>query len=676
MNTLTSLPPSLQGSAAHLLNNFSLTLEPEQKARLQRGIFQAGCLWRDDDGSPAEFEAFVRENFIHSPALLDATFERLEQLLEQVHGHMHEISRALRWHTDLELGPMLPLDRLTAGYAPNAHLAEDLFRNRLAFMVLLNFPLTTLEQRVTEGRSWSRRQWAEARLALAFDHRVPATVVQELTRVLSEADTYIAEYNIWMHHLVDAQGQRFFPEGRCLISHWNLRDELKALYSEAAALHKQRLIAHVMEHIVLQTIPEQVINNPGVDWNPWENVLAASPVADGPARSLPEPIQATPEPDTRYHHLLATFQATRLEDPYYPSLPTLMERRFHADRELAEGRVRTMLENVLSSPLLKQVGNRIAMRLGRPLEPFDIWYSGFRPNARYVEADLDKLVQNRYPSIASFTEDMPGLLERMGFRADRAKMLASHIQVDPSRGAGHALGAARRGDKAHLRTRVGTHGMDYKGYNVAIHELGHNVEQTLSLYEIDHWLLNGVPNTAFTEAVAFFFQKRDLELLGLDRPDAHTHALGVLHEFWATAEIGGVALVDMQVWRWMYEHHDATPRQLKEAVLQLARDTWNRFYGPVMQVQDSVLLAIYSHMIDSRMYLPDYPIGHIISHQLEEHLERVADRGQELERILTLGTLAPDVWMEAATGQPVSEQPLLKATAYALEVLSARDAHA
>lgn len=676
MNTQTSLPPSLQDTATRLLHSFAPALSEDQRTRLTRGIFQAGCLWREEDGSPAEFEAFVRENFIESPELLDSTFERLEHLLEQIFGHMHEITRALRWHTDLELGPILPLDRLTAGYAPGAHLEEDLFRNRLAFMVLLNFPLTTLEQRVQEGRSWSRRQWAEARLALNFDHRVPATVVQELTRVVSEADTYIAEYNIWMHHLVDGQGRRFFPEGRCLISHWNLRDDLKALYSEPTGLERQRLIARVMEHIVLQTIPEQVIHNPGVDWNPWDNTIQPSSVHDGPVRPVADPRHASPEPDTRYRHLLATFQATRLEDPYYPGLPTLMERRFNSNRELAESRVQSMLENVLSSPLLKQVGERIALRLGRPLEPFDIWYSGFRPNARYVEAELDKLVQERYPNIASFTRDMPGLLERMGFRTERAKMLAARIQVDPSRGAGHALGAARRGDKAHLRTRVGAHGMDYKGYNVAIHELGHNVEQTLSLYEIDHWLLNGVPNTAFTEAVAFFFQKRDLELLGLDRPDAHTHALGVLHEFWATAEIGGVALVDMQVWRWMYAHPDASPAQLKAAVLELAHATWNRFYGPVMQVQDSPLLAIYSHMIDSRMYLPDYPIGHIIAHQLEEHLERVPDRGQELERILTLGMIAPDLWMEAATGQAVSEVPLLQATAHALSVLERRDAQA
>ena len=92
--------------------------------------------------------------------------------------------------------------------------------------------------------------------------------------------------------------------------------------------------------------------------------------------------------------------------------------------------------------------------------------------------------------------------------------------VDPARGSGHAWGAQLRTAPAHLRTRVAAAGMDYKGYNIAVHEMGHNVEQTFSLKDIDHWLLNGVPNTAFTEALAFVFQAKDLELLGLAKPDA------------------------------------------------------------------------------------------------------------------------------------------------------------
>ncbi len=77
-----------------------------------------------------------------------------------------------------------------------------------------------------------------------------------------------------------------------------------------------------------------------------------------------------------------------------------------------------------------------------------------------------------------------------------------------------------------------------------------------------------MPNTAFTEALAFVFQARDLELLGLAGPDPQAETLRVLDDFWKTREIAGVALVDMAAWHWLYEHPDATPAQLREAVVR------------------------------------------------------------------------------------------------------------
>ena len=55
------------------------------------------------------------------------------------------------------------------------------------------------------------------------------------------------------------------------------------------------------------------------------------------------------------------------------------------------------------------------------------------------------------------------------------------------------MGAMMRDDRAHLRTRIPEGGMKYKGYNIAIHELGHNVEQVFSLNGIDYYSMNGVP---------------------------------------------------------------------------------------------------------------------------------------------------------------------------------------
>jgi hypothetical protein len=380
-------------------------------------------------------------------------------------------------------------------------------------------------------------------------------------------------------------------------------------------------------------------------------------------------VNAAPEPDTRYARLLETFLASKMEDPYWPTAPTLIKRRFDIDREIPEARVKAMFEQVLSSPLVPRIAKLIESRLGRPLEPFDIWYNGFRQRGPYTQAQLDEIVSKKYPTAAAFENDIPNLLTRLGFTRERAVYLANNIVVDPARGSGHAWGAQMRSEKTHLRTRVAEGGMDYKGYNIAIHEMGHNVEQTFSLNDVDHTLLEGVPNTAFTEALAFVFQARDLELLGLAQPDAKSEAMKTLDDFWKTNEIVAVALVDMEVWHWMYENPNATPAELKEATLRISKRTWNEYFAPVFRKKDVVLLGIYSHMIHSFLYLPDYPIGHMIAHQIEEQVKKTGAIGSEFERMATFGNVTPDLWMRNATGESVGPEALLEATKSALEEL-------
>jgi hypothetical protein len=199
-----------------------------QRARLLRGMKQVASFWRAEDGDAAEFEDLVRANFAGDQATLDTMFNRFQYNLEKLNGHMGELGREFRNQSDLDAGPILGFDEVFAGYDPSAHINDDFFSNKLAFIVLLNFPLTTLEQRLAEGDNWTRRQWAEARLAQRFSKRIPAEVNQSLSAAAAEAGRYIAEYNIWMHHLVDANGKRLFAPKLRLLSHWNLRDEIKA----------------------------------------------------------------------------------------------------------------------------------------------------------------------------------------------------------------------------------------------------------------------------------------------------------------------------------------------------------------------------------------------------------------------------------------------------------------
>jgi len=634
-----------------------------QRERINRGVDQVLALWRPTDGDAAEF---IKGHFIDDPKLLDATFERLEGTFEQLDGHFLEIGRELRRPSDLDLGPLLPVDPLMSGLDPSAHVTEDLFQSKIAFEVLLNFPLVSLEERLARGKDYSRRQWAEVRLAGRFSRRIPPPIQQEISKSASEAELYIAQYNIWMHHLLTG-GQRLFPRGLRLISHWNLRDELKADYADPQGLEKQRQILRVMERIVTQTIPAAVIDNPRLDWDPVVNSVAIAPVAEveeGAPNREPNASNA-PEPNTRYAKLLSNFQTAKKADPYSPIAPTTIARSFEG-REIPEARVISLLTEVLSSPLVLRVGGLIEKRLGRKLQVQDLWYDGFQPRSKHPEKELDAITRKRYPNAEAFAKDIPHILQKLGFSKQKAEFVASHIVVDPSRGAGHAMPAARRGDFPHLRTRIEKDGMNYKGYNVAIHELGHNVEQVFSLYEVDHTLLSGVPNNAFTEALAFVFQARDLELLGLAKPDAESERLRVLNDFWQTWEIAGVALVDIAVWHWMYDHPSATPAQLRDAVVQIAKENWNKFYEPVLGGKDTPLLGIYSHMVSYPLYLPDYPLGHLIAFQIEEQVKKAGVLGPEFERMAKYGSVTPDVWMTNATGSPVSAAPLLRATEKAL----------
>jgi len=624
-------------------------------ARLDRGLAHAAGLWRAEDGTAEEFVAFAVEHYRANGPERDELFARFEENLEAVGGHFLALSLQLRKHFDEDRGPMLPLDHLLTSWDASAHVNEDLFATKIAFVALLNFPPPAFEEIVKDGERWGRRRWAEARLGQRFAHRVPGSVQQALAKAYSQAEAFTDHLNIRMDKVVGGDGKPLFRQGLRLLSHWGLRDELKALYADPKKnLPLQRVILTIMERIIRQEIPEAVVDNDKVSWDPAANTVDGKP--------------SPRMPDTRYERLLGVFRAHQMENPYYPDAPTHVDRRFQLNREIPEKDVQALFEAVLRAPVGKEVAALIEKRLGRTLEPFDIWYDGFKARASFDERELDRRVAAEYPDAAAFERAIPAILRKLGFDPVVADFLGTRIRVDPARGSGHAWGPGMRGDDAHLRTRVPAGGMNYKGFNIAMHELGHNVEQVLSLYNLDHTLLQGVPNTAFTEGFAFVFQARDLLVLGLEKPDPAAEALRVLDDFWMTREIAGVGLVDMKVWRWMLEHPEASPAELREAVVQIAKNIWNDFYAPVFGVKDSPILAIYSHMVSNGLYLPDYPLGHIIAFQVEDYF-KTHPLGKEMVRLCSQGSVAPNVWMKQGVGQPISAEPMLKSARAAVAEL-------
>ncbi len=633
----------------------------EHAERIRRGVSQVAERWWPEDGDPTAFRTFCFSELVTEPKQLTATFARLQDVLEQIEGHLHEVQRELRRPQDLDLGPVLPVDRRLAGIDLSAHVTPDLFDSKVAFIALLNFPVHTLEQRLELGHRWTRAEWAQSRMMDRFATRVPAEVGQGIAAAISDAAAYVAGYNIRMDRLVTADGATPFPDGLRLISHWGLRDEIKALYATPEPLQRQRMIATVMERIVRQEIPSVAIDNPEVYWRPDTNRI-------GPAPDQAS-IETDREPDVRYEHLLDVFDAQRAADPYVPTAPTFIDRQFELQRQIPEAQVVALLDSVLRSEEAKRIAKLIEHRLGRPLEPFDIWYPGFAARGERDPAVLDRIVRERFADVAAFNAELPTMLQALGFTPERAAWLDERIEVDPARGAGHAMGAVRRGDAAHLRTRFGPDGMDYKGFNIAIHELGHNVEQVFSLDGIDHWFLSGVPAPGFTEAIAFVFQNRDLEVLGMS-PAGAERDLQALDTLWSVVEIGAVSMVELRTWHWLYDHPNASPPELRAAQIGFAREVWSEYLEPLLGTGPSDLLAIYSHQLGYPLYLPNYALGHLIAFQVAGHLaDPEVDFSTEIERITRLGNLTPEAWMRAAVGESLSATPLLGAARTAMDRL-------
>jgi hypothetical protein len=645
---------ALQKVKAELLQKFG----EAEKFRIDRGVEQVAGLWRAADGSGDDFAAFCRENFAAAGKPQQALFEKLAFYNEVLGGYFNAMAQDKDQPVDLDWGEITPVDIAMNGFDPSAHLSEDLFQGKLAFISLLNFPVYSLAEKTALGAKWDRRQWAYARMGGSNIMRLPAEVNQAISAKMAAAGRYISDYNIFMGSLVGPDMKTLFPADMKLISHWGIRDELKARYADKKGLAKQKMIFKVMGRIINQEIPAVMVNSGKYQWDPFSNTVYENGKA----------IAGEREADERYRTWLSTFQAMRLIDAYSPLYPTHIRRSFDVSREIPEKDVETMFGKLLASPQVKKVAALIRRRLGRKLQPFDIWYNGFKGNAAINEEELDAIVAGRYPTPEAFEKDMPRILIRLGFSQDSAAAIAPHIQVDPARGSGHNSQTQSRRFKSRLRTRIGAKGMNYKGYSIALHEMGHAVENVLDLYNMDYFPLAGVPNTAFTEAIAYVFQDRALDILGIEQKNPRARDLQTLDSFWNSYEIMGVSLLDMKVWHWLYDHPQATAAELKQAVLTAAREIWNTYYAGIFGVRDQVILAVYSHMIDSTLYLPDYSIGHVIQLQIEEYL-RDKTVGPEIERMLAAGNIPPQFWMKNAVGSEISVEPMLKAVDRALLIV-------
>ncbi len=623
---------------------------------LEKGVRHAASLWRKEDGTQEAFIEFVNGNFIADPSERQSVFSKISFYLESLNGNFNEITLDLRKTLDLAIGQINETDRMFGNYSVGSHLQDDFYSNKIAFVIALNFPYFPLAEKDQLCQGWSRLEWAMARLGDMYVSRVPSELNQALATATGNAEMYIAEYNIHMGKLRTGDNRQIFPDGMVLLSHWNLRDELKADYADTEnGMEKQEMIYKVMERIITQEIPKIVIDNPDCEWDPYSNKVTKDGVQ----------LDAAREPDTRYSHIIDIFRAQKNIDPFNPEMNTAILRKFSWEMEISQDEVESLFDTYLSSPSLIALGKIVKERLGRDLRPYDIWYNGFRSQSTISEDLLTAKTSRLFPDPAAFKADMPSMLKRLGWSPQRASYIADKIVVDPARGSGHAAGTAMKGAVSHLRTRISDKGMDYKGYNIAVHEFGHNVEQTISMYDVDYYMMAGVPNVAFTEALAFLFQSRDLFLLGLTQENREAEKTETLNAAWSLMEIMGVGMVEMKIWKWLYQNPETTPAELREATLKFAGEVWSKYFTPVTGVKESPILAIYSHMVEVPLYLPNYAYGQIIENQIEDYI-RGRKFSDEVDRIYKQGKLTPGQWMKGATSADISVKPLINALNKAL----------
>ncbi len=647
-----SLPPeTLDAALASIVERHG----PGAEKRARIGVHQVAERWRPEvDGDEEEFVRFTRGHFVPEGPDLNLLRDRLEEACVLIREQLGEIGRRLRRHADLrpEGGEVMrAVDSLLAKVDPAPDLMEQAHRQGLAFLALLNFERPSLAAMLEEGPNWDADRWVEARIAQAFGARIPRELSDRARGVRHAARQFVAEFHVPVGTLVDETGRRWLEPERRLLAHWLIREQIKAHYGDPEGLARQRALMHVMRRAIEGTVPSSVMaGKDDGDWDPARNTVGGQAAVEVCGLE-------------RYERLLDHFHLARALDAHHPAHPTAIARKFELEREMSEEEVEQLLVGVLAAPERRAIGERMSRELGRPLEAHDVYLE--KLGTQRSGAEWDRIVARHYADEGALEEGLPSLLRELGYPETEAEWLARSIRVEIARGAGHAVRPSFPGTDAWLRTNRAEEGLGWDGFDTAMHELGHSLEQLISTNRVERPILRGVPNTACTEAFAFLYQSLAPRVLGVGSGEGgeENEAAEVLLE---CAQIAGPSLLELHTWRWLYRKGDASPEALRDAMLAIARELWTEYYEAIFGPDPYHTLAAYQHMVAFPLYLPDYPLGHIMSYQVRAHM-RGRDLAEETLRICSLGQVTPDLWIRRAVGGPVSIDALRAEAAQAVD---------
>jgi hypothetical protein len=613
--------------------------------RATAGVHRVANRWHESDGDGETFKTFCENSFVTSDEDRSRLLDRYESAMGSIGGHLYEIGRHLRRWTDLRGDEMPEVDNVMAMFDPCPDLSDQFYKQKIAFIALLNFVRPSLEAMLRDGKDWSINQWAETRIGRAFGPRVPAEVNDRARKLEHNAGMFVSEFHVPVGCMVDINGKSWFEKDRKLIAHWLIREEIKAGYTQEGGLEKQRALAWVMGRHIDGTLPKQIMDETCTGaWNPQKNTIDG-----GDAGELLGPV--------RYEQLNIQRSVAVDYDTYYDEHPTAIARKFDLEREIPEETVEKLMIDLLEAPARKDIAQYMSDKLGRPLEAFDIYLEDISEGASSKE--LDEKVTAIFKDEIEFQNKIPEVLRGLGYTDEDAEFLGTRVNVEIARGAGHAMRPGIPEYNAWLRTNRLDDRLGWDGFDTAMHELGHNLEQLISTHFVPRPLLRNVPNTACTEAFAFLYQNKAKEVVGIPEDnEAKAFALASVEGLLSACQIAGPSLVELYTWRWLYENPDATNEQLRDEMLSIAKEVWNKYFKEYFGDDPYHILAAYQHMIGYPLYLPDYTIGHVISHQIKSHM-RGKDLATETKRICSIGRLTPDQWMKNAVGSGISAQQLI-----------------
>ena len=292
------------------------------RTRVDAGVERVRRRWTDSDGDEQAMHEFCIKHFVADPDRLASLVDRLEVAMEQIGGHLYEMHRTLRRWSDLRGERMDEIDDILATFDPAPDLSDQFYRQKLAFVALLNLDRPDLDEMLESGERWNAADWAAVRIAGAFGPRIPQDV-SDLARELGHrADTFVADFHVPVGSLITTEGTRPFDADRKLLAHWLIREEVRGGYAVDGGLSTQRALMWVMRRHIDGTIPKSVMEGEDHgDWNAETNTI------NGKATDELVGLE-------RFERWLDMFTVAKAFDAHHEDHPTAMARKFTLQREI------------------------------------------------------------------------------------------------------------------------------------------------------------------------------------------------------------------------------------------------------------------------------------------------------------------------------------------------------